>query len=180
MQLNEADIIAGLRNPATKAKAFEKMVSLYSEQLYWTVRRVVTNHDDADDVLQNTFMKAWVNIDSFRGESKLSTWLSIIAYRESLAFLDQQAKVISIDNEDISVANTLKSDSYFDGDETQKMLQDAISTLPPKQRAVFTMKYFEEKKYEEISEITGTSIGALKASYHIAVEKICNFFNNRD
>lgn len=180
MAFNEDDIIARLKDPSKRERAFEAMVNQYSEQLYWLIRRMVTFHDDADDVLQNTFIKAWTNIDSFRGESKLSTWLSRIAYHESLTFLDHRHQTLSIDDTDGGISNTLEGDPYFDGDETQKMLQQAIETLPAKQKAVFNMKYFEEKKYEEISEITGTSIGALKASFHIAVEKISAYFNARD
>lgn len=177
---NDEEIIERMKDPAKREKAFEMIVNQYSESLYWTIRRIVTYHDDADDVLQNTFIKAWTSISSFRGESKLSTWLNKIAYRESLTFLEKQRQSISLDYTEGGIANTLEGDPYFDGDETQKMLEEALNTLPAKQKAVFTMKYFEEKKYEEIAEITGTSVGALKASFHIAVEKITNFFNSRD
>ncbi|MCQ2095766.1 MAG: sigma-70 family RNA polymerase sigma factor [Bacteroidaceae bacterium] len=177
---NDEEIIERMKDPAKREKAFEMIVNQYSESLYWTIRRIVTYHDDADDVLQNTFIKAWTSISSFRGESKLSTWLNKIAYRESLTFLEKQRQSISLDDTEGGIANTLEGDPYFDGDETQKMLEEALNTLPAKQKAVFTMKYFEEKKYEEIAEITGTSVGALKASFHIAVEKITNFFNSRD
>ena len=180
MPFNEKEIIKQLQNPTTQSKAFEAVVNEFSQSLYWQIRHLVTFHDDADDVLQNTFIKAWTNIGSFRGDSKLSTWLYKIAYHESLTFLEHKRTTVSIDDLDAGVANQLEGDPYFDGDDTEKMLQQALETLPAKQKAVFTMKYFEEKKYEEIAEITGTSVGALKASYHIAVEKISNFFNNHD
>ncbi len=156
------------------------MVNHYSRTLYWQIRHIVVDHDDADDVLQNTFLKAWNNIESFRGDSKLTTWLYKIAYNESITFLKQKKEAISIDTEEGGAANQLESDEFFDGDETQKLLQEAISSLPAKQKAVFTMKYYEEMKYEEISEVTGTSIGALKASYHLAVEKITKFFRSKE
>ncbi|MCQ2077222.1 MAG: RNA polymerase sigma factor [Bacteroidaceae bacterium] len=180
MPFSEQEIINKLHNPSTKSRAFEEVVKQYSQALYWQIRRLVVNHDDADDILQNTFIKAWTNVDSFRGDAKLSTWLNRIAYHESLTFLEHKKQAISLDDVDSDVSYHLEGDPYFDGDETQKMLQAAIDALPAKQRAVFNMKYFEEKTYEEIASITGTSIGALKASYHIAVEKISNYFNTHD
>jgi len=177
---NEEEIIKQLQDEKTRRKAFEAVVNKYSKTLYWQIRRIVTFHDDADDVLQNTFIKAWMNIDSFRNESKLSTWLTRIAINESLSFNTKQRQTLSIDDEEATIADKLESDPYFDGDETQAMLQDAISRLPDKQRAVFTLKYFQEMKYEEMSEIFGTSVGALKTSYHLAVKKIEEYFNERD
>lgn len=156
------------------------MVNHYSRTLYWQIRHIVVDHDDTDDVLQNTFLKAWNNMESFRGDSKLSTWLYKIAYNESITFLNQKKEAISIDSEEAGIVNTLESDKYFDGDETQLLLQQAIDTLPNKQKSVFTMKYFDDMKYEEISSITGTSVGALKASYHLAVEKITKFFHSKE
>jgi len=179
-KFDEQTIQAKLRDPSTRRRAFEEMVNHYSRTLYWQIRHIVVDHDDADDVLQNTFLKAWANMDSFRGDAKLSTWLYKIAYNESLSFLNQKKSNISIDNEESSVVYTLESDEYFDGDETQMLLQQAIDTLPNKQKAVFTMKYFDEMKYEDMSQITGTSVGALKASYHLAVEKITNFFHSKE
>ena len=152
----------------------------YQEPLYWQIRRMVLVHDDADDVLQNTFIKAWSAIDSFRGESHLQTWLFRIAINESLNHLSKKKQVLSLDQEEGSVANMLASDSYFDGDEVQKQFQEAIGTLPEKQRLVFNLKYFDEMKYEDMSNLLGTSIGALKASYHHAVKKISAFFDNLD
>ncbi len=177
---NEEETLKRLQDPKTQTRAFEEIVNHYSQPLYWQIRRLVVEHEDADDVLQNTFIKAWTNISSFRGESKLSTWLYNIAYNESLTFLNHKREQLSIDDLNSMVTETLESDPYFDGDETQLMLQEAINSLPDKQKAVFNMKYFEEMKYEEMSQITGTSVGALKASFHLAVKKIEEYFNNRD
>ncbi len=177
---NEEEILKQLQNPQTQHKAFEAIVNHYSQTIYWQIRRIVIDHEDADDVLQNTFIKAWSNITSFRGESKLSTWLYKIAYNESLTFINHKKQNISLDDVDTNVTNTLESDPYFDGDETQLMLQQAIDTLPSKQKAVFNMKYYDEMKYEDMSKITGTSVGALKASFHLAVKKIEDYFNKRD
>lgn len=177
---NEEETLIRLQDPKTQTRAFEEIVNHYSQPLYWQIRRLVVDHEDADDVLQNTFIKAWTNITSFRGESKLSTWLYKIAYNESLTFLNHKREQLSIDDLNSMTMETLESDPYFDGDETQLMLQEAINTLPDKQKAVFNMKYFEEMKYEDMSQITGTSVGALKASYHLAVKKIEEYFNNRD
>ncbi|MBQ7686416.1 MAG: RNA polymerase sigma factor [Bacteroidaceae bacterium] len=177
---NEEETLIRLQDPKTQTRAFEEIVNHYSQPLYWQIRRLVVDHEDADDVLQNTFIKAWTNITSFRGESKLSTWLYKIAYNESLTFLNHKREQLSIDDLNSMTMETLESDPYFDGDETQLMLQEAINTLPDKQKAVFNMKYFEEMKYEDMSQITGTSVGALKASFHLAVKKIEEYFNNRD
>lgn len=180
--MDEKEIIKQLNDPKTQRKAFEKVVRMYSEQLYWQVRRVVLSHDDADDVLQNVFMKAWTHLDSFSQESRISTWLYRIAINESIDFMRRQKKQqqVSVDNEDLSVANMLMADDYFDGNQTQAMLQEAISQLPDVQRTVFNMRYFDEKKYSEISQVLHTSEGSLKASYHIAVKKISEFFKQHD
>ena len=171
---NEKEIIALLQEPTRQREAFECIVKEYSEQLYWQIRRLVFSHDDANDILQNTFIKAWINIDYFRGDAKMSTWLYRIALNECLTFLNKQraANQLAIDEADKELLNKLESDTYFDGDDTQKIFLQAIHTLPEKQQIVFNLKYFKEMKYEEISEIVGTSIGALKASYHHAVKKI--------
>ncbi len=175
--INEEQLLEEIRDPKTGHQAFEKLVSEYSERLYWQIRKMVLSHDDANDILQDTFVKAWMNIDNFRGESKLTTWLYRIAINESITFLNKKRNQnnISIDDDDSFLLNTIESDSYFDGDEAQKLLQKAILTLPDKQRLVFQMKYFEEMKYEEMSDILGTSVGALKASYHHATKKIEKF-----
>lgn len=175
---NENILIAQLAAKETRRKAFEQVVRLYSEQLYWQIRRMVLSHDDTNDLLQNTFIKAWTNIEAFRGEAKLSSWLYRIAVNETLTFLSRQHETATLDSEQAegaSVAYKLEADTYFDGDEAQRLLQEAILTLPEKQRLVFNMKYFQEMKYEEISQILGTSVGALKASYHLAVKKITDF-----
>lgn len=170
----ENEIIEQLRDPKMQRAAFAKVVSMYGERLYWLIRKMVLNHEDANDLLQNTFLKAWTNIDYFRGEAKLSTWLYKIAVNECITFLNKQRNVekISLDEADTFLLERLKGDDYFDGDEIQMKLQQAIHTLPDKQRLVFNMKYFDEMKYEEIAEVVGTSVGALKASFHHAVEKI--------
>jgi len=157
------------------------MVRQYSEQLYWQVRRIVLTHDDANDVLQNTYLKAWNALDSFHGDSKVFTWLSRIAINESLDFLRRQKArgAISAD-EDQSVAATLMADSYFDGSEVQAQLQEAITQLPDVQRTVFQLRYFDDMKYSEMSQLLQTSEGSLKASYHIAVKKISEFFKSHD
>ncbi|MBQ8098500.1 MAG: sigma-70 family RNA polymerase sigma factor [Bacteroidaceae bacterium] len=169
-----------LTQQSTRRTAFEQMVRKYTSQLYWQIRHIVIDHDDTNDVLQNTFIKAWTNIDNFRGDAKLSTWLYRIAVNESLTFLQKKKLTINIDDPEASIANELESDPYFDGDETDRQLQQALQSLPEKQRLVFSMKYFQEMKYEEISEVLNTSVGALKASYHFAVEKIQKFFDEHD
>ena len=143
---------------------------------------MVNNHDDANDLLQNTFMKAWSAIDNFRGDAKLSTWLHKIAINESITFLEKEKKrlSISLDDEESFLINTIEADEYVDGDELALLLRKAIATLPEKQRLVFNMKYYDEMKYEDMSEILGTSVGALKASYHLAVKKIEQFFKELD
>ena len=143
---------------------------------------MVQSHDDADDILQNTFMKAWSSIENFRGDAKLSTWLYKIAINESITFLDRERKrlSVSIDDQEADLARTIEADTFFDGDELQRKLRVAIASLPEKQRLVFNMKYFDDMKYEDMSNILGTSIGALKASYHLAVKKIENFFTGTD
>ena len=177
--INEEQLLEELRDPRTARRSFEKLVAEYSERLYWQIRKMVLSHDDANDILQDTFIKAWMNIDNFRGESKLTTWLYRIAINESITFLNKKRNQnnISVDDEDSFLLNTLESDTYFDGDEAQKLLQKAILTLPDKQRLVFQMKYLEEMKYEEMSDILGTSVGALKASYHHATKKIEKFLS---
>ncbi len=178
--INEQEIIQQLQQKKTRESAFSKLVYEYQEPIYWQIRRLVTDHDDANDIVQNTFLKAWSAIDSFRGESKISTWLFRIAINEALNFIDKKKQNIYLDDTENSVAYMLRSDPYFDGDETQLQLQQAISQLPEKQRAVFNLKYFQEMKYEDMSQVLDTSVGALKASYHHAVKKICAFFNSID
>lgn len=173
----EDEIVILLRDPDRQRDAFGQVVAMYGEKLYWQIRKMVLDHDDANDLLQNTFLKAWTNIDYFRGDAKLSTWLYKIAINECITFLNRQRTLnhISIDDTDVFLLERLKGDEYFDGDAAQLKLQEAILTLPEKQRAVFNLKYFDDMKYEEMSEIFGTSVGALKASYHHAVKKVEEF-----
>ena len=178
--IDEKALYKQLHDASTKEAAFTRLVREYQEPLYWQIRRMVVVHDDADDVLQNTFIKAWSAIDSFRGESRLQTWLFRIAINESLNYLNKKKQVLSLDQTDGSLADMLASDSYFDGDEVQRQFQTAINTLPEKQRLVFNLKYFDAMKYEDMSSLLGTSIGALKASYHHAVKKISAFFDDND
>jgi len=168
------ELIEQLKDPATKRVAFHQLVKTYQEKLYWHIRRIVLNHDDADDVMQNVFLKVWNNLDSFREESTLYTWLFRIATNESLTFLAQQKRrsIFSGSIENDYLLDNLKSDKYIDGTEIQRKLQEAIIKLPEKQRLVFNMKYFQEIKYNDMAEILNTSVGALKASYHHAVKKI--------
>lgn len=180
MAINEELLLKQLRDPKTAQNAFSVLVREYTEPLYWQLRRMVVDHDDANDLLQNTFVKAWLNIDSFQGHSKISTWLYRIAINEALTFLSKQANMPlqSIDDDEASTAYQLEADEFFDGNELQARLQEAIHTLPPKQQLVFNIKYFDEMKYEDMSEILGTSVGALKASYHLAVKKIAAYFED--
>ena len=178
--IDEKALFQQLSNPSTREAAFTRLVREYQQPLYWQIRRMVLTHDDADDVLQNTFIKAWSAIDSFRQESGIQTWLTRIAINESLNHLNKKKQALSIDQTELSYADTLASDTYFDGDEVQQQFQTAISTLPEKQRLVFNLKYFDEMKYEDMSNMLGTSIGALKASYHLAVKKIFAFFESND
>lgn len=182
MTIEEQLLLKQLRDPKTQRRAFETVVRQYSEQLYWQVRRIVLTHDDANDVLQNAFIKAWQALDNFHGEAKLLTWLSRIAINESLDFMRRQKNLtlVSADDANLGVADRLMADDYFDGDETQAQLQEAIASLPDVQRTVFQLRYYDEMKYSDISRLLDTSEGALKASYHIAVKKITEFFHSRD
>ena len=179
-KIDEQDIILRLKNQSTRRRAFEVMVNSYSRRLYWQIHYILQDHDDTDDVLQNTFLKAWNGLDNFKGESALYTWLYRIAQNEALSFVKQKRHLDSIDDEDFAEPSTFVASEHFDGNQAQKTLMQAIATLPPKQRQVFCMKYFEDKKYEEMSNLIGTSIGALKASYHIAVEKITRFIQLKE
>ncbi|WP_321481039.1 sigma-70 family RNA polymerase sigma factor [uncultured Bacteroides sp.] len=179
---NEREVLALLQQDKTQKKAFEMIVGQYSEQLYWQIRRMVLSHEDSNDILQNTFIKAWINLDYFRAEAKLSTWLYRIALNECLTFLNKQKAVntVDIDNPELMVEQKLESDPYFSGDQIELMLQKALLSLPEKQRIVFNLKYYQDMKYEEMSDILGTSVGALKASYHHAVKKIEKFLEETD
>lgn len=178
---NEKEIVQQLHDEQRRAAAFTLLVEHFKEQLYWQIRRMVLSHDDADDVLQNTFIKAWTGLDGFRGEAQLSTWLFRIANNETLNFLDRKRQQLSLDDDGVAtVAAGLQSDPYFDGDETELQLQQAVAELPDRQRQVFNLKYFDEMKYEDMSQQLGISVGALKATYHHAVKKIADFFQSHD
>jgi len=178
MSIFEEELLKQLSNPSKRAAAFSTLVRTYQERLYWHIRKMVLSHEDSNDVLQNTFMKAWNGIDGFRGESQLSTWLYRIATNETLTFLanKRMRNTNSLDEIEDGLILNLRADSYFNGTEIQLRLQEAILTLPEKQRLVFNMKYFEDITYEEMENILGTSVGALKASYHHAVKKIEKYF----
>lgn len=167
-------VIKELKSSTTQERAFKMLVEHYKERLYWHIRRIVLDHDDTDDVLQNTFIKVYRNIQSFKEDSAIYTWMYRIATNEALSFLQKRAKFYGTTNNELQqrMMENLKADVYFDGDEIQMKLQRAIATLPEKQRLVFNMKYFEELKYEDMASILDTSVGALKASYHHAVKKI--------
>ncbi len=177
---DEKAFVSELLNPKTQNEAFRKLLHLYQKPLYNHIRNLVLNHDDTDDVLQNTFIKVFSNIKNFKGDSKLYSWMYRIATNEALTFMQQRAKKQGISNEELQqkTINKLESDVFFDGNEIQLKLHKAIATLPEKQQLVFKMKYFEELKYEEMSEILTTSVGALKASYHIAAKKIEDYLNS--
>lgn len=171
-------LVQDLMNPETRRKAFSQLVSTYQEQLYWQIRKLLINHDDTADVLQNTFIKIWENLDTFRGDAKLSTWMYKIAHNEAISFLTrmQAERDLTLDDPEGYVQNQIEGDKYFDGEETQKHLLQAIATLPARQRQVFNMRYYDEMPYENMAEILGTSVGALKASYHFAVDRITAYF----
>ena len=176
---DEAKLLTQLKLDDSKELAFKTLVKRYKERLYWHIRKIVLSHDDADDVLQNTFIKIFRNIDKFKGDSKLYTWMYRIATNESITFLNSKAKQNQISNETLNenALQNLVADVYFEGDEIQLKLQKAIAQLPRTQQLVFNMRYFDTIKYKDMSEILETSEGALKASYHIAVKKIKAYLN---
>ncbi len=179
--IDESQLIADLQRESTAPKAFALLMRTFSEPLYWQIRKMVVSHDDANDLLQNVFMKAWKNIHNFRGDARLSTWLFKIAVNESINFINREKARLNLpaDDEETSfLLDNIEADEYFDGDDLHKELLKAIARLPEKQRLVFNMRYFDEMKYEDISDILGTSVGALKASYHHAVKKISEYIGN--
>ncbi|MDE6193846.1 MAG: sigma-70 family RNA polymerase sigma factor [Muribaculaceae bacterium] len=178
--IDEKKLIEQLQDPKTASAAFDSLMRAYGEPVYWQIRKLVVRHEDADDILQNVFLKAWNNLKHFRGEAKLSTWLFKIAINESINFINKEKtrnQISSEEGDDSFLLNNIQADEYFDGDELQAELLKAVAKLPEKQRLVFNMRYFDEMKYEDISEILGTSVGALKASYHHAVKKIEDIFS---
>lgn len=181
--IEDAEILKKFNNERTREEAFTDLLNKYQERIYWHIRRFVLSHEDTDDLVQEVFIKIWNNLAKFRADSKLYTWIYRIATNESITFLNKKKQMlnISIDDESSSyLAETLTQSSYFDATKAELTLQQAILTLPDKQRLVFNMKYFEDLKYSEISNILGTSVGALKSSYHIAVKKIEKYFSEID
>lgn len=182
MSIHQDDktLLATYRDPATKEKGFTAIIRKYQERLYWHIRRLVLDHDDANDVLQNVFVKVWKNLEGFREDAQLYTWLYKIATNECLTFLEKHKKNNSISLSDVEtgLSNTLKADAQFDPNKLEWKLQKAILALPEKQRIVFNLRYYDEMPYEEMSRVLDTSEGALKASYHHAVKKIEEFIRN--
>jgi len=178
----DQELIERLRDPGQCREAFNEVIRRYSEPLYWQIRRMVESHEDTNDLLQNTFIKAWTSIENFRGDARLTTWLYKIAINESITFLSRERKRLnlSLDDEESHLINTIEADENIDGDALALKFRKAVAALPEKQRLVFNMKYFDEMKYEQMSEILGTSVGGLKASYHLAVKKIEQFFELND
>ena len=176
---SQNQFLKALTSTETQEVAFKKLVVDYKERLYWHIRKILIDHDDADDALQNTFVKVYENIGKFKGNSSIYTWIYKIATNEALNLLGKKSKQLGISNEEWIEKKTdlLESDVYFDGDAMLIKLQKVIASLPEKQRIVFNMRYYEEMKYEKMSEILGTSVGALKASYHHAMTKIKNIIN---
>jgi RNA polymerase sigma-70 factor (ECF subfamily) len=179
-EASDKEILSGFKTHLGREAAFKLLIKKYQRKTYWHIRRIVIDHDDADDVVQNTFIKIWENIDQFREDAKLYTWIFRIATNEALQFINRKKSNLHVSIEDLqfSLADSLQSSAYFNGDKAALKLQQAILTLPEKQRLVFNMKYFDNLKYEEIEEILGTSTGALKASYHHAVKKIEEFLKD--
>ncbi len=177
--MEDQELLEKIRNPETKNYGFNLLVRAYQERIYWHIRKMVIDHDDADDLVQDVFIKVWKNLDKFRQDSKLYTWIYRIATNECLNFLNKKRKRFFIPIHDVAqeLTNKIDSGQHISGDEIQMKLQKSLLKLPDKQRLVFNMKYFDEMKFNEIAEITGTSVGALKSSYHLAVKKIENDLN---
>jgi RNA polymerase sigma-70 factor (ECF subfamily) len=182
MAVREKEILLLISVSKTRDKGYEMLISDYQKPLYFFIRRMLLNHEDTNDVLQDTFVRVFKGIDKFRGESKLGTWMHSIAYREALGHIERSKRILKGDWDGLIIENVkqLEEDAHYTGDDMQRRLQAMVAALPEKQRAVFVMKYYEEKKYTEIAEITGTSVGALKASYHHAVEKIKSAIQSND
>lgn len=178
--LDDKELLFQFKEAATKEKAFTGIIKKYQEKLYWHVRRMVVEHEDANDVLQNMFIKVWKGLENFREDSQLYTWLYRIATNECLTFIEQQKKrsSVSLSDEENGFGNKLRADKNFDGNKAEWKLQLAMQQLPEKQRVVFNLRYYDEMPYEEMSRVLETSEGALKASYHHAVKKIENYILN--
>lgn len=179
--LDDKELLLQFGNPATKERSFTLIIKKYQEKLYWHIRRMVINHDDANDVLQNMFIKVWKALENFREDSQLYTWLYRIATNESLTFLAKEKKRASVSLSDVEtgLSNKLEAEKHFDANKLEWKLQAAIQELPEKQRVVFNLRYYDEMPYGKMSQVLETSEGALKASYHHAVKKIENYILNR-
>ncbi len=175
--MTEQEILESIANPATNTQAFKHILEKYQKKIYWHIRKMVIDHDDANDLTQDTFLKVWTKLSTFRADSQLYTWIYRIATNECLSFLEKKKRKYTTDINEFADIFACQSNPLLDGDAIQIQLQKALITLPDKQRLVFNMKYFDEMQYKEISAITGTSEGALKASYHLAVKKIEDFLN---
>lgn len=176
----DSELLTLFRNPSTKESAFTAIIKKYQERLYWHVRRMVVEHEDANDVLQNVFIKVWKGLENFREDAQLYTWLYRIATNECLSYLEQQKKrtSISLDVPENNLENKIKADKHFDPNKLEWKLQLAIQQLPEKQKIVFSLRYYDEMPYEEMSRVLETSEGALKASYHHAVKKVEDYILN--
>lgn len=181
-QVDDAEILRKFQDERTRNEAFNLLLKKYQQKLYWHIRRMVIDHDDADDIVQDTFVKIWKNLPGFRSDAQLYTWMYRIATNECITFLNKKKQRNNIPLDDVAyeLSDTLADSGHFNGDKAQLKLQQAILTLPEKQRLVFNMKYFDDMKYEEMSEVLGTSVGALKASFHLAVKKIESFLLTND
>jgi RNA polymerase sigma factor (sigma-70 family) len=179
--IQDTELLLQFRDPATKEKGFTAIIKKYQEKLYWHIRRMVVEHEDANDVLQNVFIRVWNGLENFREDSQLYTWLYRIATNECLSYLEQQKRksALSFDEMESGLSNKIVADKYFDPNKLEWKLQLAIQQLPEKQRIVFTLRYYDEMPYEEMSRVLDTSEGALKASYHHAVKKIEDYILNR-
>jgi len=178
--VSDTELLVQFRNPITKERAFTSIIKKYQEKLYWHVRRMVIEHEDANDVLQNVFVRVWNGLENFREDSQLYTWLYRIATNECLTYIEQQKKrsAVALDEVESGLSNKIKADSHFDANRLEWKLQLAIQQLPEKQRVVFNLRYYDEMPYEEMSRVLDTSEGALKASYHHAVKKIEDYIKN--
>jgi RNA polymerase sigma-70 factor (ECF subfamily) len=181
-EVDDAEILSKFQNEQTRNEAFNLLLKKYQQKIYWHIRRMVIDHDDADDLAQDVFIKVWKNLAGFRNDAQLYTWMYRIATNECITFLNKkkQKNNIPIDDVAYELADTLADSTYFNGDQAQRKLQEALLTLPDKQRLVFNMKYFDGMKYDEISDVVGTSVGALKASFHLAVKKIEAYLLSKD
>ena len=182
VEVTDDEILSKFQDEKTRNQAFSILLKKYQQKIYWHVRRMVIDHDDADDLVQDIFIKVWKNLPGFRSDAQLYTWMYRIATNECITFINNKKKKnnISLDEVSYELADSLADSTYFNGDQAQRKLQEALLTLPEKQKLVFNMKYYEDMKYEEISHVLGTSVGALKASFHLAVKKIEAYLTSRD